>query len=507
MAEKLRIWYTSDLHGNLFPTDFISEQPLDRGLLSMQCPKDENTLLIDGGDILHGTPMTAYFGGRGEQSPTAEVMNAMGYDYVVPGNHDFSFGKAYLAEYLGSLDAKCLCANLEDPEGLLPLQPYDLKVMPGGLKVGLFGLCTDWTPRWETPEHLGGVRFTPPLAAAEKAVSALKALGAEVIVGVYHGGPESDPETGRVYSAGDENIACRLCEALPVDLLLTGHQHMAIPSMLCRGTRLVQPGSDGQYYALATLGEDGRFATELLRPRARTDWPASCRAAWERVQTWLDRPAGRLDRDLIPDARARMAAEGSFIADLFNRVQLEASGADVSCAALFNDVPAFRRDLTVREVVAAYPYPNTLVVREITGKVLRAALEKSASYFAVSPDGRVSVAREYLDPRPAHFQYDYFMGLDYTFDLTRAPGDRVARMERNGRPVAPEDRLTLCMNSFRSTGTGGFDFYLPCPVIKEILADMGELLLDYLRRHDTVAFPDTHPVTCILPETKGEPYE
>ncbi len=114
---KLTLWYTSDTHGFFFDTDFIHREPRDVGLLGFQFPKDENTLVIDGGDTTQGSPLTHFCIQTGAPLPVADAMNAMGYDYVTLGNHDFNNGPAWLADHLNRLNARCLCANVTDLEG------------------------------------------------------------------------------------------------------------------------------------------------------------------------------------------------------------------------------------------------------------------------------------------------------------------------------------------------------------------------------------------------------
>ena len=188
-----------------------------------------------------------------------------------------------------------------------------------------------------------------------------------------------------------------------------------------------------------------------------------------------------------------MALNGSSIADFFNTVQLWASGADLSCAALGNELRGFASDVTVRDVVASYVYSNTLVVLEVTGAVLKLALEQCARYFAVAEDGSVRIADSFLTPKVAHYNFDYFSGVAYVYDLTRPEGERVASITRNGHPVQPEDRLTLVMCDYRATGAGDFDFYCDCPRVRDIQTEVSELILSYLVEHPYVEIPQEHP--------------
>jgi len=491
---KLTIYFTSDTHGYLYPNNFADKQPRPMGLLSMRFPKDANTLIIDGGDTIQGSPLTYFCKQQGRALPVAEAMNAMGYDYITLGNHDFNNGREYLLRHLQTLKAKCLCANVTDDLHQLPIGSAHVHTLGNGLRVGLVGIVTDWVNLWEKKENLVGLNVTDPFEAAQKAIEGLEC---DVLVGIYHGGVEKDLSDGRLIAKTDENIACRLCEELPFDLLLTGHQHIPMANCSWNGVHIVQTPCNATAYVKVTLDDDGRFHSELCTPEAQAPLTAAQERLWQALNAWLDQPIGRLSRAIWPGEKLEMAMEGSPIADFFNTVQLWASGADVSCAALSNELRGFDSEVTVRDVVASYVYSNTLVVLEVTGSVLKLALEQCARYFAVDEDGEISIARSFIEPKEAHYNFDYFSGVEYTYDLSRPEGSRVVSLRRQGREVAPEEKLTLCMCDYRATGAGDFECYLGCPRVREIQTEVSELILNYLFAHPLVEIPLTHPCRCI----------
>ena len=101
---------------------------------------------------------------------------------------------------------------------------------------------------------------------------------------------------------------------------------------------------------------------------------------------------------------------------------------------------------------------------EITGKVLKAALERSAEYFSRGEDGRLCVSDVFLRPKVEHYNYDYYAGVSYVYDISRPVGERVTSMRVNGQDVREEDTFTICLNSYRASGTGGYDGYVGCPI-------------------------------------------
>lgn len=485
MENRLTVYFTSDLHGYLFPTNFLDDALRPVGLMGMEFEKNGNTLVIDGGDTLQGSPLTYYCHARGLPMPCADVMNTQGYDYVTLGNHDFNYGYDTLGNHLQTLRARCLCANVRDKTGRLPIAPWAIHTLANGLRVGLIGAVTSWVNVWERPENLTNLLVGDPYAAVREAVEALRGQ-TDLLVGIYHGGFERDLETGRLLSDTDENIACRLCEDFPFDILLTGHQHIPIANTVYCGTHVVQTPCNGAAYVRLTVDGSGAIASQLVSPWAHgAAWPAY-RELYRGLEAWMDAPIGKLDRALAPEAKLMMVFRGSAIARFFNQVQLAASGADISCTGLGNVVRGFAEVVTVRDVVASYVYTNTLVVLRITGAILRQALEQCATYYAVGGDGTASASEAFTRPKESFYNYDFFDGVQYTFDLRRHVGERVTRITRAGVPVEPGQTFTLVTNNYRATGAGGFDFYRGCERVREIQTEVSELILSYLSERPLV---------------------
>ncbi len=241
--KELTIYYTSDLHGSMYPTDYTDGKIHKMGLLALanMIEKDGNTLIIDGGDTIQGSPFASYLVENPiSPNPIAEILNHIGYDYVTLGNHDFNYGYNTLTNYLKDLKAKCLCANViitKDGEKALIGSTHIHKTQ-SGLKVGIIGLTTDYINVWEQKSNLKHFHIFDTFAAAKRYLPQLKET--DFVIGIYHGGFEKDLETGQLVSHTSENIANKLCETFPFDLLLTGHQHLPICGQTLAGTHIVQ---------------------------------------------------------------------------------------------------------------------------------------------------------------------------------------------------------------------------------------------------------------------------
>lgn len=487
--KKLSIYFTSDLHGYIYPTDYRTQDERDLGLFKCanRFEKDGNTLIIDGGDLLQGSPLGAYCHDTiGSAAQFAEMMNLCGYDYVTLGNHDFNFGQRYLAGYLDALEAKCVCENVRENSSETRY-PACIHTLENGLKVGIVGIVTDYVNVWEKAENLDGIAITDPIAAAKEALARLRDK-VDLTLCIYHGGFERDLATGRELSTTRENVAYRICRELDFDLLLTGHQHMSVPGQTVEGTFVVQPSDRGQEFLhieAVVSEQEKHFTSETVRAggECRKEWLERFASLERGAQNWLDEVVGKLPEALVPDTHLRMAAQGCGLADLFNTVQLAVTGAQLSAASLPNDAAGLPQVVRRRDILIAYPYTNTLSVLEITGAVLRGALERSAEYFTRDADGTLRVSDCFLEPKVEHYNYDYYAGLSCVYDISRPVGQRVRELTVDGKAVGDEDTFTICLNSYRASGTGGYDCYVGCPVVKEIGTEMSDLLLAYFKEH------------------------
>ena len=490
MEEKtLQIYFTSDLHAFIYPTDYRGAEERELGLFKCanRFQKDGNTLIIDGGDVLQGSPLGAFcHDSQEDASGFAEIMNCCGYDYVTLGNHDFNYGMAYLDSYLNALRARCVCQGALRSDGAVRF-PSRVHELENGLRIGIVGIVTDHVNVWERPEHLTGLTITDPIPAAREALETLKGR-ADITVCVYHGGFERDLDTGRVLSTSSENIAYRLCQELDFDILLTGHQHMCIPGQSIFGTFAVQaPDSGRAFISLKAVVANGHVICNSQAVPAGGDCDPILLERFgsleQGAQTWLDTVVGHLDRPLLPGPPLIMAAEGNDIADFFNEVQMSCSGAQLAATSLANEAAGFPQIVRRRDVLTAYPYTNTLTVLRVTGAVLRRAMERSAEYFAVDEDGRLCVADSFLKPKVEHYNYDYYAGVDYAIDVSKPVGQRITALTYQGKTVRDGDEFTICLNSYRASGAGGYPEYTRCPIVREINVEMSDLILDFFKSH------------------------
>lgn len=500
--KELKVYFTSDLHGYVYPTDYIEKNEKNIGLLNIinNFNKDGNTLIIDGGDTIQGSPFTNYLSNSDfDIHPIATIMNVGGYDFITLGNHDFNYGKEYLKKYLNNLNAKCLCTNVIDKTNELPILPYKIKTMENGLKVGVMGFTTDFITRWERPENID---IIDTFDSIKKYYYNVKEQ-CDILIGVYHGGFEYDLESHKQLSTTKENIAYKICKEFDFDILLTGHQHLPIANITLHGTHIAQTPHNGSKFLelKLTIDDNGSIninsSLENIGLNPNKEMYDKFLLLENKVQQWLDTPVGVLDTELQPTTHLDMALNGSNLANFINQIQLESSDADIACTAFANVIKGFGKNVTVRDILSTYPYPNTLVVLEVNREILKLALERAASYFE-NNNGNVTISERFLKPKVEHYNYDYFTNINYAFDLNKEVGNRVTSIKYKGEELSDNQTLTLVMNNYRASGAGGYEFYENCNVVKEILIEMPEIIINYFKNNPKVVVDTSRYYTTLI---------
>jgi 2',3'-cyclic-nucleotide 2'-phosphodiesterase/3'-nucleotidase len=507
-TERFTVLFTSDIHGHILPIRYLDNKPADNGLTRLATlikeirEQRDNVLYIDNGDLLQGTPFAYYHAclDRETPHPIVGMMNALGLDAFVPGNHEFNYGLSFLRRARDQSRYPWLSANVLDAETGEPYfgRPYRLFDSASGVRIALLGLTTPYIPHWEQQAHIAGLAFESAVDAAKRWVPLLREKeGAHVVLVSYHGGFERDLDTGEeVEEQTGENEGWRLCrEVEGIDVLLTGHQHRRIGGVRIGGTLAVQPGHQASGLAQIELevrkegnGEwhiaDARAvfreAGEAEADAALLDRVQQCEA---RTQRWLDQPLCEVEGNMrIVDPMAARLREHPLI-ELVNRIQMDAAGADISCTSLFDNLsPGFGPEVSMREVTANYPFPNTLKVLRLTGQDIREALERTAAYFTLADDGEIAVNPLFLYPKPQHYNYDMWEGIAYEIRVSLPIGSRIERLTCKGRPLYPDREYEVVMNHYRASGGGDYRMFRDKPVVREVTVDMTEIIAEYLAK-------------------------
>ncbi len=501
----MRIIFTSDTHGSLYPINYAQNCPENTGLfcVAAQIEKDENTLVLDGGDSLQGTPLISYYLEHRDEydfHPIAEGFNEMKLDYYTLGNHDFNFGYDAILDYVRNMKARLISANVVDKRGELDIVRSAIHVMPDGTRVGITAAVTGYVNVWEQKENLSELEIKDPVEELKKELEVIR-KDSDITVCIYHGGFEEDLESGRLLSETRENEACRICRELDFDILLTGHQHMQVEGVEISGTYGVQPPDKARKYCeliVSGAGDDLKVESKLVPVEEPGDAYEEIKESHafmepmnEALTKWLDEPIGSLEKEIAPEEKLYAALNGSKVASIFNQVELDYTGADFACTSLSNDPLGLKKEITVRDVLGIYQFANTIEVKSVTGAVIKKALERCAEYFDYDPStGEISISNVFLQPKVEHYNYDFYAGLEYEFDLTRPVGDRVVTLKKlDGTGIEPDESYTLALSNYRATGTGGYECIGDSPVARSYSDEMPDLLIRYIRKNSPV--PET----------------
>jgi 2',3'-cyclic-nucleotide 2'-phosphodiesterase/3'-nucleotidase len=502
---------TSDIHGYMLPVQYANNESTEQGfakiaaLILQERKQNPNVLVIDNGDLIQGTPL-AYHHARlnaAAENPMIRCLNELQYDAAVIGNHEFNYGLPLLEKAVKESSFPWLSANIVDEQSGEPHfgKPFIVRQLQDGPRVAILGLTTHYIPHWEKAEHIAGLRFADTLETARKWVAYLRQQErADIVIVSYHGGFERDLATGDpTEPLTGENVGYALCREVDgIDVLLTGHQHRTIAGQTSNGVTVLQPGSQGAYLGKAALRlkrENGKWgvadvSSELLSPKGLQPVPPIVELLQEHetlTQRWLDQPIGKLLGDMrITDPMGVRLKEHPLI-EFINKVQMDISGASISNTALFDNISAgFPPDITMRDIVSNYIYPNTLQVIRISGQDIKDALEHSACYFTRYTGGPVQVNPAFSDPKPQHYNYDMWEGIEYKLNISRPEGQRVVELLFEGKPLDPDGQYDVVMNNYRAGGGGNYTMFQGKPIVRDIPTDMAELLATYIVEKGTI---------------------
>lgn len=501
----ISILETSDVHGSVLPINYANNEERELGLakiarlINEERKKNSNLLLIDNGDLIQGTPLTYHYAriDNSKMNPVIKVLNYLNYDAAVIGNHEFNYGPEILNKAINESDFPWLSSNIifEKSNSCYTGKPYTIKVFDQDIKVGILGLTTKYIPNWENPNNIKGIRFEDPVEHAKKWVKVLREEEkVDLVVVSYHGGFERDLEDGHpTETLTGENQGYELCtEVKGIDVLLTGHQHRSISNKEINGVLVLQPGTQGLVLGKAEIElektEAGarilKKSSELLSVdgfKADNSIIELVKEYEDNTQEWLDKPMGKINGDMVVKDPMIIRLGDNALIEFINKVQMEYSGASISNTALFdNHSPGFPVNVTMRDVVSNYIYPNTLRVIRITGNDIKTALERSAAYFEQYDGKEVRVNPDFSTPKPQHYNYDMWEGIDYLIDIRRPKGERIVKLEIEGKPLDLEKEYDVVMNNYRAGGGGEYLMFQNKPVVKDIPTDVSELIANYI---------------------------
>jgi 2',3'-cyclic-nucleotide 2'-phosphodiesterase/3'-nucleotidase len=494
---------TTDTHGHVLPYDYFTRQKAARGLAAAATiveavrRETKDTLLVDCGDTIQGSPLVSeYEAERREGRTTAAepmmlAMNAMGYDAMVVGNHEYNFGLESLRAAREAARFPWLSANTDTGGALPPFAPYLIKTV-AGVKVAVVGLTTPAIPQWEKAETIRGLSWSAAETALGKALAALEPEHPDLVLAAVHGGLGRDPETGATNpnELPGENPVRTLAERFPqLAAVIYGHSHRREPGRRVGGVLVVQPRNWAMDVARVDLVLErepgGRFrlvgATSQLLPVTPDTVPdpkivALVAPYQEAAERALDQPV-TTSRVELRGARGRF--EDSPLVDLIHEVQLHYAAAQVSFASLFQtQVRIVPGPVTRRELSALYVYDNELYAVEGDGRMVREALENATRFYLTCPEASCSHG-PLVDHGVPGFNFDTAQGVEYEIDLRQPVGKRIVSLRYRGAPLRDDQPLRIAVNNYRAAGSAGYSMFRNAKVVWRSNREIRDLLAEY----------------------------
>ncbi len=456
----IRVYHTNDVHGWIMPRPDKFQPTRSVGgaaALKALVNKDSGAkLVVDAGDWWQGTPEGSLTKGEA----VTKVFNAVGYDAVEIGNHEFDAGVDALKSLVGKLNMPALAANIYGPDGKHTpwAKPHILKEV-AGVKVGLFGLLTVHMDRLAFPKNIEGIKFRREVLEARDQVALLKKEGADVIIALTHIGYET-PDGGDF--EGDQTLAR---EVAGIDLIVGGHTHTALTRAwrdANHGTLVVQAGSYLTKVGRTTLTIDKKSRRVIAAKDELLDLWADLVGQDPAVKGLVDaaqEEVGEQFKLVVATATASLekprsgpeSGLGSWMADCYR----DWAGAD----AAFQNTGGIRAAIpagpvTLRDLFNVMPFDNMMVTMKMTGKQLRSALDHAMG--AARP---VQVG-----------------GLTASYHVGAPSGMRLETVTVAGAPLDDERTYSVTTLDFMVTGGDRYDEFVAASPVQT-----GTLARDVLR--------------------------
>lgn len=477
----LFIVHTNDVHARVHSGEdgSIGYAKLSTMLKTARSITD-NILVLDAGDVTHGTNFANFFNGE----TIGQLLIMCGYDAVAPGNHDFNYGVENLenlAKYAEENSTlKVLSANITDEDGYLLFQPYQIYDF-NGFKVAVFGLTTPDTKTKAHPKYTEGVEFMNDaiIANAQTAID-LAHEYCDYVVVLGHLGIVDDGSTGVTSTYVLENIN-------GIDLFVDGHSHSELTGdNYVNGTLLVSAGEYMNNVGVVQIHvKDGKVewtdaflikSSDVLDPAnselakaygivAVPDDPevdAYIASVEQALEDKLDVVVATIPSNLDGE-RESVRTKKTNLSALVCAAMTEETGADFTITNGGGIRASLKKgDVTLGDINSVLPFTNTIAVCEITGAEVYEALEHGYSLLP--------------ETNGAFSQTD----LQVVYSKFSEPGNRIKRVLLNGELIDKDKTYLVATNDFMAAGGDGYTMFGRVTQEGRVL---NEVFADYLAKH------------------------
>ncbi len=534
---------TNDVHGRYFDSLYV--EPQVRGsLMSVSAHVDslrglwgkENVILVDAGDCLQGDNASYYYNfvDTAAVHLYARMVDYMGYDAVVVGNHDIETGHQVYDRLVKQMKIPFLAANAIGTKTRQPYFKEYVILKKHGLKIAVVGFTNSNIKGWLSEKLWSGMDFKDLQTYAQEVVDKVRLEeNPDVVIVAAHSG------TGEGDGQRLENQGLDLYQSLRgVDFVVCAHDHRPRVehndsiAFINSGSHCANLG----HGSITLTVKDGKVISKVLnsdliqldKNKVNMDMQKVFRADFEAVRAFTKQEVGELTVDL----RTRDAYCGmSDYVNLIHTLSLGCATAQISFAAPLT-FDGFVKSGTIlyNDLFTIYPFENQLFVIRMTGKEVKDALEYSYDKWINTLDAgqrHLLKIKEGGDPRTGTkswsfvnrpYNFDSAAGLFYEVDVTRPYGARVRISTlADGTPFDESAEYNVAVTSYRANGGGsilsegaGIDTKNIAERVVEYYPEIRELLYDYLLKNkvispEVIADPSVIGAWKFIPESKAIP--
>ena len=457
LSGQLVILHTNDSHGR------IKEDGTSMGMSAVKYLADRyenagaSVLILDAGDTLHGLPIVT--ASRGESA--VNVMNAVGYSAMAPGNHDFNYGYEHILELEEEMNFPVLAANVTyEADGSLVFGDH-IVITCGEYTIGVFGMATPETVTKTNPNNVVGLDFNEDNLAgiAQAQCDELKELGCDIIICLAHLG---DDVSSTPYRSTDV-----LEQVTDIDLWIDGHSHSVLnddgEAHLVNGTLVASTGEytknigvvtyDGAefdaglvHYAdlCNTYEQDGEIITEFYG--YDPEITALVQNYYDEMMEFYSEVVGHTDV-LLNGTREFVRTQETNLGDLAaDAILAAAPNADF---ALTNGGGIRANieigDITRYDLFTVFPFGNMVATVELTGAQIVYILE-AATHACPGIDGAF--------PQVSGITFEIHTYIEYEGEYANPtnPGSRIQNVCINGEPIDLDATYVMATNDFLAAG-------------------------------------------------------
>ncbi len=514
-----RLLTTNDIHGRYFDSLYVTDRT-NNALTNISWYADslrtaegaENIILLDAGDCLQGDNAAYYFNYVDTTSKHifARMMEHIGYDAVVVGNHDIETGHPVYDRIVRTMDVPFLAANAIRTDNGKPYFQEYVTLKRHGLKITIIGFTNPNIKSWLSPLLWSGMTFESITDMAQETVDRIVAKEkSDVVIVATHAG------TGEGDGSQYESQGLDLFNSLRgVDFVICAHDHRPVVHKnddIC----LINAGSHCRNLGFGTVTvkvEGGKVVSKTLdaellpvdRKNVDRQMQELFRPEFEAVKAFTLQEVGELRTDL----RTRDSYRGmSDYLNLIHTLSLGCTPAQISFAAplTFNGFVK-AGTLLYNDLFTIYPFENQLFVVRMTGKEIKDYLEYSydawINTIKSSDENLLKIVNE-PDPRSGQkrwsfmnrsYNFDSAGGLIYDVDVTKPDGQRIIiKSLADGTAFDEAAEYNVAMTSYRASGGGmimregaGIDTDRIDDRVVEYYPEIREILYDYLVEHGEI---------------------